>query len=240
MTGTALVLRHENGRKTPFTADTLAAREYLEEHLGIEQEECLIWPFSAPGGYGQIGIRHRTYRVTVLACEFRWGPMPQPRMHAAHGRLRRCESTLCWNGDHLSWKTAAENAMDKIRDGTQPLGEDFRSSVLTESDVLRLRERYALGGITQQELADECGVTVATVSYMLKHSTWKHVAGPTIPSRENHWNAGRSRKLTTEMVLGIRARHNSENVSNAQLAREYGVDASTVSNIVNRKAWAHL
>lgn len=46
-------------------------------------------------------------------------------------------------------------------------------------------------------------------------------------------------KLTTTDVLAMRAAHN-RGVTNASLARRYKIDPSTVSNIVNHKAWRHL
>jgi len=46
-------------------------------------------------------------------------------------------------------------------------------------------------------------------------------------------------KLTADLVVEIRKRH-IEGVSNNQMAREYGVNCGTVSNVVNRKRWKHI
>ena len=69
------------------------------------------------------------------------------------------------NGDSLNnqlhnmaYGTHSENMQDAVRHGTQPVGELARDAKLKEHQVLEIRERYANGGITQQQLANEYGV----------------------------------------------------------------------------------
>lgn len=52
---------------------------------------------------------------------------------------------------------------------------------LTEEDVRSILERYARGGITQQELASEHGVTVSGVNLIVKRKNWKHVSLTSTP-----------------------------------------------------------
>jgi hypothetical protein len=54
-----------------------------------------------------------------------------------------------------------------------------------------------------------------------------------------HTRIGPLTKLTPDDVLEIR-RLLSDGVRNSQIARMYGLDRSTVSNIKTRKLWAHL
>ena len=47
-------------------------------------------------------------------------------------------------------------------------------------------------------------------------------------------------KLTAEKVLTIRARIAAGTHNQAQLAREFGVGAGRISDIINRKLWKHI
>lgn len=47
-------------------------------------------------------------------------------------------------------------------------------------------------------------------------------------------------KLIESQVVEIRARHATGEYTNKALAEEYGVDPSTISDIVHRKNWRHL
>src|SRR5664279_488788 len=64
--------------------------DYFYAHLDDVTDECMIWPYGRTGGptgvYGLVYIDGKPRRTHVLACEHRWGPMPEPGMHAAHGR----------------------------------------------------------------------------------------------------------------------------------------------------------
>src|SRR5690242_4489456 len=101
----------------------------------------MIWPFSVDSsGYGQLHLNPPSFRVHVLACTGWHGPKPFPDADAAHGP---CHNRRCWNGQHLSWKTRAENIADQLRDGTRAMGETHAFSRLTEADVLAIRELAA-------------------------------------------------------------------------------------------------
>lgn len=49
------------------------------------------------------------------------------------------------------------------------------ASILTEIQVRSIRERYARGGITQRQLADEHGVHIMTINNVIHRRRWKHV-----------------------------------------------------------------
>lgn len=50
--------------------------------------------------------------------------------------------------------------------------------LLSMEDVLAIRRRYALGGITQKQLGSEYGVAQRTVSGIIRHSRWANAEGP--------------------------------------------------------------
>lgn len=162
--------------KTTNGAERLA---YFLAELERPEPACKIWPYPALGrGYGYVRIGHKNQLVHRLACEHRWGPPPAPRMDAAHGRLTRCESTLCFNGDHLVWKTRSQNLTDMLRDGTRWQGEGHPKSVLTDAAVLEIHARFAAGGVTQIALANEYGVSSTTIRRVVSGGGWTHLVAP--------------------------------------------------------------
>lgn len=67
--------------------------------------------------------------------------------------------------------------------------------------------------------------------------SWPTVArSASQPKGESH---GQS-KLTKNQVSEIRVRFYWDDVTKAELAREYGVSRATIRNIVNRKNWTHV
>lgn len=49
---------------------------------------------------------------------------------------------------------------------------------LEEDDVIRIREIYDPGIVSYQMLADEYGVTRATIAAIITHRTWRKLADP--------------------------------------------------------------
>jgi plasmid maintenance system antidote protein VapI len=64
---------------------------------------------------------------------------------------------------------------DKHRDGTEQVGIRNGKSRLTEDLVLQLHRCWQAGGITQQELADDMGVSRSAVEHVLAGRTWTHL-----------------------------------------------------------------
>lgn len=54
-------------------------------------------------------------------------------------------------------------------------GEDNGYAKLDEVRVCEIRKRYAAGGITQRELADEFDVAVMTINAVVLRKNWAHV-----------------------------------------------------------------
>jgi hypothetical protein len=148
---------------------------YYWANLMTVQDECKIWPYApygAPRSYGVIRLDGKARQVHALACEAWHGPRPKGK-RACHGP---CANPRCWNGAHLSWKTNSENLGDDMRrDGTIRVGLKNPNVSFTPEAVVELRRRYAAGGITMQALADEHGVGLTTVFYIIHRITWKEV-----------------------------------------------------------------
>lgn len=147
-----------------------ASHHFLVDLLSSPQNnECVLWPLSQTEGYGHLGYKSKTYRVHVLVCEAVHGPKPMASLHAAH----ECGNSLCCNPRHLSWKTAFENAQDKLRHGTAMRGVRHHQAKLTEDDVLAIRSLR--GKVTRKNIALQFGIGRATVDNVIDKTTWKHL-----------------------------------------------------------------
>lgn len=150
------------------------AQTHFLANLYAVSDECLIWPYSADQhGYGMVAFNGgRQIRVTIRACNAWHGPRPGPQYDAAHGP---CHNPACWNGAHLSWKTHQENlSADRDRDGTMMRGEQAPWAKLTDSDVLAIRARVAVGE-PQVMLCREFGLSSAYLSLLINRKRWTHV-----------------------------------------------------------------
>ena len=88
-----------------------------------------------------------------------------------------CDVRCCVNPDHLFLGTHDDNMKDRDEKGRQAKqkGSSHGLAKLTEADVLDIRARYAAGGVTQRELAEEYGVNQSLVSYIKNKQIWKHI-----------------------------------------------------------------
>jgi len=164
--------------------------EYLEAAIVDPGDECIEWPYGTNGvgdevGYGRfkadgkdcyahiVALELTTPRPAGKVCSIKKKWVEGSKLVAAHGP---CHNTLCFNPRHLSWKTAAENAGDKKRDGTNNDGE--RNGLCTvPSDVVdqifakykgRQHWKKPKTGPTLEELGEEFGISKQHVSKILR------------------------------------------------------------------------
>ncbi len=76
--------------------------------------------------------------------------------------------------ENLCWGTREENVADKRRNGGLPIGERSGSHVLTEDQVLEIREKFS-GDMSSTDLSEEYGVSKNTILEIAKGNTWKHL-----------------------------------------------------------------
>lgn len=146
-------------------------------------ETCWKWTAATVVGYGTLG-RGGSHGGNVLAHRLSWelhyGTIP-PGLYVCH----HCDNRLCVRPDHLWLGTAADNMRDMEQKGRRPLGEDYERSRLTAEIVRTLRQTQTRGkgswtkhpksNPTYQDLADQYGVSEATIRDAVQGRTWKHV-----------------------------------------------------------------
>lgn len=77
--------------------------------------------------------------------------------------------------NNLSWGTQADNEADKVVHASHSRGERHGMSKVNAEQVASIRRRYAEGGISQQKLGREYGITQSAVFLITAGRNWKHM-----------------------------------------------------------------
>lgn len=101
--------------------------------------------------------------------------MTRKRRNSGFWECMTVTESGCWE-----WRgTHADNVADRIERGrsnyNQAKGEANPAAKLTVADVMAIRNRYAVGDITQTQLANEYRVTQAVIWRVVHHTKWRHV-----------------------------------------------------------------
>lgn len=130
-------------------------------------EEC--WPWLAvqiPGGYGQFwldGRMRNSHRVALLMS----GSIIPDGCVVMHS----CDNRLCCNPAHLKAAMQVDNIRDAKAKGRAIHGDSHHQAILTEPQVLEIRERNETAPIA----ALKYGVSKATISDIRYRKSWRHI-----------------------------------------------------------------
>jgi hypothetical protein len=112
----------------------------------------------------------RTLRLNRVVCRAFHGDPPSPAHEAAHADGIRDNCTA----ENLRWATPIENAADKIRHGSLPLGERHSMAKLTAEAVREIRSADKRP-VSKAALAKKFGVAYATITDVLGRRSWTHL-----------------------------------------------------------------
>lgn len=115
--------------------------------------------------------RRKIYFVHVLVCSAFWGEKPSPIHQVAHEDGSKTNNYFL----NLRWKTAKENQADRVRHGTNLIGELMPTSKLTEVDIVNIKELASLG-FFQKDMAFLWGVCQPTISKILSGRRWSYLS----------------------------------------------------------------
>lgn len=141
--------------------------------ITADDNQCWLWTgFCHPKGYGYFKLNRRNYRVHRIAWSYPDYVIPNGMMV-----LHSCDVRNCCNPKHLFIGTHQDN-MDDMKAKKREIhvkGEQQWLARLTSEQVCKIRQRYALGGISMSQLARDYNLGKSTVWNLLARITWKHL-----------------------------------------------------------------
>lgn len=112
-------------------------------------------------------VHFKVHRLVAMA----FIPNPEGKPEVAHNDGSKDNNYV----SNLRWATRVENQGDRIAHGTHNRGENYGAAKLTETCVRKIRAMYAGGGVSQETLAKEFGVTRANIGCVIRRKSWDHV-----------------------------------------------------------------
>lgn len=112
------------------------------------------------------------------------------------------------------------------------------TSKLSTDDVVKIRGRRAAGE-SPRALGAAFGVSHKTIQAVVSGAHWRTESGARTKPGLQRGEANHKAKLTAEGVLEVRRRA-ADGESAAAIARDLGMDRSSIADAVRRKTWAHL
>ena len=187
-----------------------ASRISIDEETG-----CWNWTgYVAKNGYGKITYNKKSYKAHRLVYELLVKPI-ETGLQIDH----LCRNRRCVNPTHLEEVTQKEN----ILRGTSPTAENKNKTHCVHG--------HELSG--ENLLVSSGGRRVCRICHRKQKSAWKQKnKGSGQVSCELHGSA----KLTNKQAASIKL----DDRSNAEIAKQYGIDKSTVASIKRGATWKKL
>jgi hypothetical protein len=141
-----------------------AGSSYLRPARGLSKAKHRYWSVCL-----YKNGRKRTHAVHCLVLEAFVGGRPKGHV-ACHGPAGVDDNSV----QNLRWDTQVSNLADRHRDGTMLRGSTHGMALLTEVDVLQIRQRLDAGEVQRKVAAEYC-VTPSLIWRIHKKLLWKHV-----------------------------------------------------------------
>ena len=145
---------------------------------------CWVWQKGKSGAYGAIWLRESKCfeKAHRFSYEQFIGPIPEG-LEVLHNCEPYPDNPLCVNPDHLWVGNQKDNVADMIakgrnntnHNGVFKSGSAHRNSIMTEEQVIEMRELYSTGYVTLGILAIYYGLKAQTVSDIVRRASWRHI-----------------------------------------------------------------
>ena len=132
-------------------------------------DACWIWKGGrVKTGYGRFYVNGKHIYAHRYSYEIHIGKIPPNKIV-----LHSCDNPPCVNPKHLSLGSHQDNSFDMVKKTRQSCHEKNSHSVLTEKDVINIRNSYPRKSTIF--LAQKFNVTRGTIYHILNKHTWKYV-----------------------------------------------------------------
>lgn len=150
---------------------------YHSGYIKKGENECWNWIKSFNlNGYGKFHMSINGKKKSLVASRYGWelinGNIPDGLL-VCHS----CDNPPCQNPKHWFLGTSKDNTQDMIKKNRlhDQRGELNGVAKVTAIQVIEIRKRYPLDGISQAKLGKEYGLTQSGIKAILHRDTWKHI-----------------------------------------------------------------
>lgn len=152
-----LFFRHQ--RMISWCSDTCYILSHIQKTE--DRDSCWIWKgYIGNDGYGVSKYNRKAHRISY---EIFKGEIPE-KIFVCH----TCDIKSCVAPHHLFLGTTQDNIIDMYKKGKG----NFR---LCHDSIMRIRELYGKGDISQREIAEMFGVSRRTISHVTTGRSWSYI-----------------------------------------------------------------
>lgn len=201
--------------------------------MSLSENECWEWQRRVNiGGYGMFDLREHAVAAHRVSY-FMFNKVDPENLCVCH----KCDNPKCVRPSHLFLGTDKDNVHDMHKKGrfSKRSGEANNHSVLKESQVIEIKNRYNSEDISVRQLADFYGVSTGAIHLVISNTNWKGVGGFCVNK-----NIVNGNKLTSKKVLKIREDYYDKVYSVEELAELYKVTTTTIYHITSYSTWKNV
>lgn len=206
---------------------------------------CWLWIGTLHNhGYGRIDAGVDSDSRYLYAHRIAWEQASGETLVTEDDVCHVCDTPACVRNDdvgtyivrgktvvrygHLFKADQVINNADRDDKGRVQRGELNGMAIMTEREAMRAADLYTSGSLTVREIALILKVSPAAIGDLVNGKTWRHITGGSLKGRGRDGRV----KLTAEERNAIRT---ATGVTQAELARRYGVDQGYVSQLRSGK-----
>lgn len=154
----------------------LPHKKAVKIHPEIKDTRCWEWMASTRSGYGCFAILQDNKLFIESAHRVSW-IFTYGKIQKCKRILHKCDNTLCVRPLHLFKGSQLDNMRDMLAKARHSncVGEKNGNVKLSDSQVVKIRNLYALGNCTQTSLGKQFGVTHATIGNIVRRRNRKNV-----------------------------------------------------------------
>lgn len=165
----------------PIVTHESAAERFFAKVNKTAPHGCWLWTAALfTNGYGAFRFKGRQVKAHRFSYELTNGPLAKELLacHRCDKFYPKSDSTYkrCVNPKHLFAGTVSDNARDSVNKGRrEQKGAANNATNLTDDDVRQIREIYARGNLSQQDIGLLFNLTQVAVSLIIRRVNWGHI-----------------------------------------------------------------